>query len=357
MTKKKKILIAVSVIVAVIICVAVGGYLVIRNMMRVNIEHPFDGDGKEYTVTFDSNGGSEVKSRTVRGGNPVVRPATPEKEGYFLIGWFKNDDLSEEWKFDVDRVRKDMTLYAGWQKKQEELPPTESLTYQLNESGNEYTVTGVGEETIIVIPEKYNGIPVTTIQGQYGKGAFARKAITSVVLPDGIVTIGTNTFSNCSALTEIKIGENSGLTTIGNNAFSGCGALQSVFIPAKVSQIGDSAFNNDGAINFTVAKENEVFRSENGHLIETATKTLIRGGQSEVVPDGVTSIAQAAFRRSTLTKIYIPASVNSIGNYFIADSGVSEIEFSGTEEEWNAITKGKSWNYGKQSVEVSFNAE
>ncbi|MDE5834005.1 MAG: leucine-rich repeat domain-containing protein, partial [Ruminococcus sp.] len=161
----------------------------------------------------------------------------------------------------------------------------------------------------------------------YGTGTFARKAITKVVIPDSIVEIGQNSFHNCNVLTTVEIGENSELTAIGNNAFSGNSALKSLYIPKGVTTIGDGAFNNCASIeSFTVAGENTAYRSENGHLIESATNTLIRGGAYGAVPESVTAIAQAAFRKANkIIGLNIPKSVTAIGNYFIADSTVAKI--------------------------------
>ncbi len=234
---------------------------------------------------------------------------------------------------------------------------TASLTYRRN--GNSYTVTGMtGTETAVIVPSEYNGLPVTTI----GESAFAysrhNEKIDSVTIPDSVTTIERNAFYNRDEMTTINISSNSKLATSGNNAFSGNHSLTSIYIPDTVTSIGDSAFNNDGAINFTVAEENTVYRSENGHLIERATNTLIRGGQNVTVPDGILTIAQAAFRRSVMTELVIPASVTTIGNYFIADSNITTVRFNGTEEEWNAIEKSTTmWNYGNRDVVLEFKTE
>ncbi|MDE6401114.1 MAG: hypothetical protein K2L54_00705, partial [Clostridiales bacterium] len=115
------------------------------------------------------------------------------------------------------------------------------------------------------------------------------------------------------------------------------------------------AFNNDGAISFTVASDNSVYGSDNGHLIEKSTAMLIRGGQSGVIPDGIKVIAQAAFRKSEATEISVPESVLAIGNYFIADSAITTVNYSGSEEQWNAIEKSASmWNFGNRDVQIVF---
>lgn len=319
---------------------------------------PPENDGY-YTVSFDSRGGTAVESQRVRSGNPVRRPETPVRDGYYLNGWYTDEGAANEaWEFDTDRVTQNMTLYAGWTS-QSEMTPTASLVYALNEAGDGYTVIDAGEETQIVIPPEYNGLPVTAIQGQNGTGAFARSAVTAAYIPDSVQTIGQNTFNNCSDLTEVTISAGSNLTAVGNNAFSGCSSLRTFYLPAGVESIGDGAFNNCGALErFSVAEGNSAYRSENGHLIERATGTLIRGGHDSAVPDGTAAIAQAAFRRANgITALYIPLSVTQIGNYCIADSSIETILYQGTEEQWNAVEKTDMWNYGNRSVAVEFSAQ
>lgn len=69
----------------------------------------------EYTVTFNSNGGSEVSSQTVIVGNKVTKPTDPTKDGFIFIGWSSTEDGSDLWDFDNDLVSDDMTLYAVWE--------------------------------------------------------------------------------------------------------------------------------------------------------------------------------------------------------------------------------------------------
>lgn len=216
-------------------------------------------------------------------------------------------------------------------------------------------MTGVGDETVVVIPSEYEGLPVVAIRRQYGTGAFARSAMTSVVIPDSITEIGNNSFYNCTQLTSVQIGSGSALASIGRNAFSGCRTLAEMYIPASATSIGDSAFNNCGSVNFTVADGNAAYRSENGHLIERATNTLLRAGQSGVIPEGVQIIADFAFSRSvSVTELYIPSSVTEIGNYIAANATLSAIYYAGTEEEWNAVQKGSLWDLDNEGVQIVF---
>lgn len=64
------------------------------------------------------------------------------------------------------------------------------------------------------------------------------------------------------------------------------------------------------------------------------------------IPNGVTSIGERAFLNYTsLTNVTIPEGVKSIGaSAFDSCSNLASIYFRGTEEQWNAITKGDSWN-------------
>ncbi|MDQ6422568.1 S-layer homology domain-containing protein [Paenibacillus sp. LHD-117] len=68
------------------------------------------------TVTFNSNGGSDV--RTVYGaaaGSKLAEPPAPSKDGYTFAGWFKDELFAEPWNYAADTVpASDFTLYAKW---------------------------------------------------------------------------------------------------------------------------------------------------------------------------------------------------------------------------------------------------
>lgn len=62
-----------------------------------------------YTVTFQSEGGSEVASQ-IRANAPAAQPDNPTKEGHTFIGWYNGE---EKWNF-ADAVTEALTLTAKW---------------------------------------------------------------------------------------------------------------------------------------------------------------------------------------------------------------------------------------------------
>ena len=119
------------------------------------------------TVTFDSNGGGEVKSQTIQQGQQVQRPADPVKEGYTFIGWYDKNDLDNkyynmpEWNFSYP-VTKDLELVAQWVKK---MPISTDPVAYLDADGkvqvcNEYTVlTSNTADSILDLDDKWYDLP------------------------------------------------------------------------------------------------------------------------------------------------------------------------------------------------------
>lgn len=71
-----------------------------------------------FTVDFDTDGGSRVDSTRAMYGELLSEPEPPVKEGYRFDGWFTDVSCLDEWDFGLDTVSGDMTLYAGWTKKE-----------------------------------------------------------------------------------------------------------------------------------------------------------------------------------------------------------------------------------------------
>ena len=173
---------------------------------------------------------------------------------------------------------------------------SEGLEYVLNEDGASYSVKGMGTctDTELGIPGTYEGLPVT---GILPKAFYLQSNLKSVIILDGVKTIGNEAFSTCSKITEIIIPNS--VTSIGNRAFWRTG-IKSVTVPGSVENIGDMAF---GA---------------NHYLTDL---TLL---------DGLTSIGEKMFYSCRkLTSVTIPASVTVIDDFaFYYCAALESITFS-----------------------------
>ena len=157
--------------------------------------------------------------------------------------------------------------------------------------------------------------------------ADSNKLATDYTIRAGTKCIGYDAFNQCHDLKSVTIPE--GVTSINRGAFFRCYALTNVTIPSSVTNIGRTPFwYCTGITSITVAAGNPVYHSAGNCLIETASKTLIAGCNSSVIPtDGsVTSIDYGAFDGySKLTNITIPAEVTVIGGAFSGCSGLESI--------------------------------
>lgn len=70
----------------------------------------------EYTVTFETNGGSEIASVVVKEGKKVSKPEDPKKDNYTFNGWYTDSKLKTAYDFEKT-VSDNITLYAKWQAK------------------------------------------------------------------------------------------------------------------------------------------------------------------------------------------------------------------------------------------------
>ena len=194
------------------------------------------------------------------------------------------------------------------------------------------------------IPHTIKGVTVTCI----GNDAFDNcRSLTSVTIPDSVMSIGDSAFRYCTSLTSVTIPDS--VTSIGDTAFQYCTSLASVTIPDSVTSIGGRAF--DGCTSLTsVTIPDSVTSIGKGAFYDCTSLTSV------TIPGSVTSIGDDAFSGcASLTSVTIPNSVTSIGNYAFSCCGsLTDVYFTGTETAWNCITIGTA-NDALKNANIHYN--
>jgi len=124
------------------------------------------------------------------------------------------------------------------------------------------------------------------------------KDTNSYTIPNGVISIGDDTFRFCENLKQIIIPDS--VTSIGALAFYECENLKSITIPESVAEIRGNVFCSCSNLNeIMVASENKNYSSLDGVLFNKDKTAIIRLFQAKagrfIIPDSVTTIEHDAF--------------------------------------------------------------
>lgn len=195
-----------------------------------------------------------------------------------------------------------------------------NLTYKLTQNTDNpdtYTLTIGGEGAMYDYSSSYTTVPWNA----------QKSRITSVVIDDGVTSIGDSAFEDCSALKSVS--GMKGVTSLGEWAFYKCTSLESFAIPSGVKSIPDCLFYDCSKLNSVTIHDQVTSIGSSAFFGCSILKTLsipdsvqtigyyAFGGCNELetinIPDGVTKIPAHAFSSCyALKKLNIPQSVTEI---------------------------------------------
>ena len=137
-------------------------------------------------------------------------------------------------------------------------------------------------------------------------------ALTTVKLPSTLTTIQAGAFRKCRSLKEIALPDS---TRVVEDAFSDSG-LKRVNVPRDLQEFPIWGFDVDAALEFEIAPDHPKFRAVDGVVLTRDGKTLLwaprtRDGEF-VVPDGVETIAEKAFKGARFSTVKLPESLRFV---------------------------------------------
>jgi endonuclease I len=300
---------------------------------------------------------SPTQQGTFTYGSTAVITATPN-DGYDFVNWTKNDQVVSTDDTYSFTVTEDATYIANFVEHEDYIEFADAnveaicvANWDTNGSGKlsyeeAAAVTSLGvvfknNQNIVSFDELQYFTGVTEISNyafsgcdsltsielpntviSIGNNAFYNCTnLITINLPNTLTSIGNNTFNYCSALNGINLGNS--VTTIGGAAFAYCTGLTTIEIPNSVNYIGPGAFGACSSLSQIIVEEgNTVYdsRDDSNAIIQTATNEILFGCMNTVIPNSVTSIGDSAFGYCTgLNSITIPNSITSIGDNAFAN--------------------------------------
>ncbi len=189
-----------------------------------------------------------------------------------------------------------------------------------------------------------------------GNNAFKDSSLISVIIPSSVKTIGESAFRACRNLSLATVSE--GVETIGQNAFRSCDKLASISLPASIGEVGAAAFlqcQSLTSVTFAPGSKrvqlgDNMFMGCYYLMRVTLPRSINRISEGMFqnclslagleIPQGAESIEASAFAScSVFTTVIIPDSVTTIGMAAFSSCPLNDIYFTGTQEQWNGISK------------------
>ena len=188
-----------------------------------------------------------------------------------------------------------------------------------------------------------NSLTVNLPEGLTSIGDYAFRdceGLTSITIPNSVTCIGSEAFFRLDRLTSITIPD--GVTSIGSRAFYGCSGLTSIIIPNSVSSIGSRAFECCNGLKSLTMPLATRYGECTFQMCRSLTKITLTGSGAIYMPASYSYTPWYESRENSLT-IDLPGGLTSIeDNTFFNCTGLTNVNFDGTQEEWDAITIGSN---------------
>lgn len=172
---------------------------------------------------------------------------------------------------------------------------------------------------------KYAGkdfeIPNSVVE--IGENAFTEcSRITNVKIPDSVKTLGDSAFGNCPAINKVEYGK--GLSSTGRWTFSGCRSLREIILPDNILTIGYGCFYRCTSLEYVTLPSKLQIIEEDGFRCCSSLKEI-------VIPNSVTRVGDQAFNcydvTSSLSMVKLGDNVEYIGiGCFYRAVNLKEIE-------------------------------
>lgn len=186
-----------------------------------------------------------------------------------------------------------------------------------------FTKTSSASSVSVVIPSKINGCSVTSI----GAYAFSGKDISSVIIPDTVVSLGNYSFYNCSKLKTVTLSKNLSSEKSGGYLFYKSKNIEIVNVPENMADPSFvdhfNYYTNTVVQGSSVTSAYKLDYKISDHQIEITsfTKTTSASAVGVIIPStingyNVTSIGKFAFYCcDRISSIVMPDTVISLGDY------------------------------------------